>query len=128
MYRAIFIFDIQDLLHELSVANQALRQRVPELKNIACDALKKAWIHHHLWEDVHLALKPDADVIAVRSKLDYDYYRFNQRLSNRLVSHVGLAVYPTNNPYYHHPCSIEINQRDLRILFDFGTVDLTKLY
>ena len=128
MYRAIFIFDIQDLLHELSEANQALRQRVPELRYVPCDTLKKAWIHHHLWEDVHLALKPDVDVIAVRSKLDYDYYRFNQRLSRRLVNHVGLAVYPANNPYYHHPCSIEINRRDLRILFDFGTVDLTKLY
>lgn len=127
MYRAIFIFDIQDLLTELSAVNDAARQRLPELRYSTDYSLKKAWIHHHLWEDVHLALNPDHDVMSVRSNLDYEFYRSCPKLSARLVQHVGLAVYPTNNPYYHQPCSFEITHRDLRLNFDFGPVDLTKL-
>jgi len=121
MYRAIFLFDIDDLLKELDGAIVALRQRVPEVSGYSNDLIKKAWVFYHLWENVHLALSDDVDIMSVRGHLDHDFYTFNWRMVDRLSWHVGQALYPQNNPYYHHPCTISITKSDLRVFFDFGT-------
>lgn len=129
MYRAIFLFDIADLVLDLSQAARSQMTRAPQLRACPIDSLIYAWIYEHLWTDMTLALLPTqhGKELLVQ-ECDATFLRADKFLSDRLYRQINLAFNSVANPYYECWCSLDVtDQSTLSLTFDMGPVDFSTL-
>lgn len=128
MYRAIFLFNVSEMMPALTAAAQACLSRKPDLlKSHSIHNLITAWIHHQLWEHLHLAILPSVESCLI-PQLDGAFLNNDLFLRARLLSHVGVAIYPENNPYYESWCELSVEQDDLMLVFEMGPIDYSAKY
>jgi hypothetical protein len=132
MYRAVFLFDVADLVPDLVKEAHAMIRRNPNLGRYSIHNLVSAWFYHHLWQDLNLALldgprcqfNPGFHFDSLISLLDNQFLEGDPFLSTRLYNHVSMALYPGANPYYESWCSMELQEdHTLALTYDMGPVD-----